>query len=194
MLVSMAGFRSMDRTDRKQTIYQYERIRGINMTDQELKKLKRDELLQIMIAQSKRISALKKRLDETEKKLADKELALKATGNIAEASLKLNHIFEDAQAAADQYLYNVKKLAQRELARQGLLKTQRAVAAEEAAAEKAAAEQAEALADNEKAEVQDPVDELAEEVVDAADDMDEEDDDQASEEDEADDEAPSEDE
>lgn len=165
------------------------------MTDQELKKLKRDELLQIMIAQSKRISALKKRLDEAEKKLADRELALRQTGNIAEASLKLNHIFEDAQKAADQYLFNIKKMAQRELAKQGLLKTKRAAAAEEEAAEKASAEeaaaeeaasdQAEASVDMEEAEVQDPVDELAEEVADAAADMEveaqEEDDDQESE-------------
>ena len=90
------------------------------MTDQELRKLKRDELLQIMIAQSKRIAVLKKRLDAAERKLASRELALKETGNIAEASLKLNKIFEDAQAAADQYLYNVKRMAQKELQRQGL--------------------------------------------------------------------------
>ena len=90
------------------------------MTDQELRKLKRDELLQIMIAQSKRIAVLKKRLDAAERKLASRELALKETGNIAEASLKLNKIFEDAQAAADQYLYNVKRMAQKELHRQGL--------------------------------------------------------------------------
>ena len=82
------------------------------MTDQELKKLKRDELLEIMIAQSKRIASLKKRLEEAEKQLAEKELMLKEAGNIAEASLRINHIFEDAQAAADQYLYNVKKMAE----------------------------------------------------------------------------------
>ena len=81
------------------------------MTDQELRKLKRDELLQIMIAQSKRISVLKKRLDAAEKKLAAKELTMRKAGNIAEASMRLNHIFEAAQASADQYLYNVKRLA-----------------------------------------------------------------------------------
>ena len=78
------------------------------MTDQELRKLRREELLQIMIAQSKRITALKKKLEETEKKLHSKEIELKEAGNIAEASLRLNKIFEDAQAAADQYLYNIK--------------------------------------------------------------------------------------
>jgi len=81
------------------------------MTDQELKKLKRDELLQIMIAQSKRITALKKRVEELEKEIATKDIILEEAGNIAEASLRLNRIFEDAQAAADQYLYNIKKMA-----------------------------------------------------------------------------------
>ncbi len=101
------------------------------MTDQELRKLKRDELLQIMIAQSKRIAVLKKRLDAAEKKLASRELALQETGNIAEASLKLNKIFEDAQAAADQYLYNVKRMAQKELQRQGLVRGKHAAPVEE---------------------------------------------------------------
>ena len=78
------------------------------MTDQELRKLRREELLQIMIAQSRRITALKNKLEETEKKLHSKEIELKEAGNIAEAALKLNRIFEDAQAAADQYLYNIK--------------------------------------------------------------------------------------
>ena len=81
------------------------------MTDQELRKLKRNELLQIMIAQSKKIAELQEKLEEAERKLADREIMLKDAGNIAEAALRLNHIFEDAQKAADQYLSNVKKQA-----------------------------------------------------------------------------------
>ena len=81
------------------------------MTDQELRKLKRAELLQIMIAQSKKIAELQEKLEEAESKLRDKEILLKDAGNIAEASLRLNHIFEDAQKAAEQYLLNVQKQA-----------------------------------------------------------------------------------
>lgn len=83
------------------------------MTDQELRKLKRSELLQIMIAQSKKIAELQEKLEEAESKLRDKEILLKDAGNIAEASLRLNHIFEDAQKAAEQYLLNVQKQAAR---------------------------------------------------------------------------------
>jgi len=81
------------------------------MTDQELRKLKRSELLQIMIAQSKKIADLHEKLEEAERKLSEKEIMLKNAGNIAEAALRINHIFEDAQKAADQYLYNVKRQA-----------------------------------------------------------------------------------
>ena len=81
------------------------------MTDQELRKLRRSELLEIMIAQSKKIDQLQKKLNAAERKLADKEILLEKTGNIAEAALQLNHIFEDAQEAAEQYLANVRRRA-----------------------------------------------------------------------------------
>ena len=35
---------------------------------------------------------------------------LESCGNIAEASLKINHIFEAAQQAAEQYLANVRRI------------------------------------------------------------------------------------
>ena len=35
---------------------------------------------------------------------------LKEVGSIAEASLKINKVFESAQLAADQYLENIKRL------------------------------------------------------------------------------------
>ena len=83
------------------------------MTDQELRKLKRSELLQIMIAQSKKIAELQEKLEVAESKLRDREILLENSGNIAEAALRLNHIFEDAQRAAEQYLFNVQKQAAR---------------------------------------------------------------------------------
>ena len=41
------------------------------MTDNELKKLNRTELLELLVEQSKRIDELQSRLDEAEAKLAD---------------------------------------------------------------------------------------------------------------------------
>lgn len=80
------------------------------MTDKELHKLKRAELLEIMVEQSKEIDTLKKQLAAAERKLQNRRIMIEKAGSIAEASLALNHIFSDAQKAADQYLENVQRL------------------------------------------------------------------------------------
>lgn len=80
------------------------------MTEKELHKLKRAELLEMMLAQSREIEVLRARIDALETKLADREIRIRESGSIAEAVLKLNGIFEAAQAAADQYLENIRRL------------------------------------------------------------------------------------
>lgn len=83
---------------------------GVNgLTKKELKKLRRTELLEMLLDVSKENELLRKQLDDTHRRLASREIRLKHAGSIAEASLRLNGIFEAAQAAADQYLENVKK-------------------------------------------------------------------------------------
>ena len=79
------------------------------MTEKELLKLKKSELLEIMLAQSKEIDKLRAKLAKVQAQLAEREIAIKESGSIAEASLKLNKVFEEAQKAADQYVENVKK-------------------------------------------------------------------------------------
>ena len=79
------------------------------MTEKELLSLKKSELLEIMLAQSREIDSLRAQLEEAKAELADKRI----TGSIAEASLKLTRIFEEAQKAADLYLENVKKGVQK---------------------------------------------------------------------------------
>ncbi len=80
------------------------------MTDKELHKLKRSELLEIMIEQGKEIERLQKCLTEAEEKLHDRRIVMEKAGSIAEAALQLNQIFETAQRAADQYLESVRQL------------------------------------------------------------------------------------
>lgn len=80
------------------------------MTEKELHKLKRAELLEMMLAQSREIEVLRAWIETLETKLADREIRIRESGSIAEAALKLNGIFEAAQAAADQYLENVRRL------------------------------------------------------------------------------------
>lgn len=83
------------------------------MTDKEMRKLKRVDLLELLIAQIKENELLKKQLDEALAKLAERDTVLDQAGSIAEAAMGLNKVFEAAQAAADQYLAGVKLLAER---------------------------------------------------------------------------------
>ena len=76
--------------------------------ENKLKKLNRRELLEILIAQQKEIESLQTQLQECQEALASKELKIQEAGSLADAALSLNNIFEDAQRAAEQYLFNFK--------------------------------------------------------------------------------------
>lgn len=78
------------------------------MTDKELKRLKRVDLLELLIAQTRETDRLRAELEELKAKMAERDLVLAQSGSIAEAALKLNEVFEAAQAAADQYVAGVK--------------------------------------------------------------------------------------
>jgi light-regulated signal transduction histidine kinase (bacteriophytochrome) len=84
------------------------------MVDKELHRLSRAELIEMLLEQSKRVASLERQLEETEEKLRDREIILSETGNIAEAALKLNGVFEAAQAASEQYIQGVKSMLIRE--------------------------------------------------------------------------------
>lgn len=77
------------------------------MTEKELKRLNRRELLEMLIMQSKKIDHLQAELEEAQQKLAKRDLEIKESGSIAEASIKINNVFANAQIAAEQYLENV---------------------------------------------------------------------------------------
>ena len=81
------------------------------MTEKELRKLSRADLLELLIEQVKENERLTVRLAEKESMLRERQIHLDKMGSIAEAALKLNGVFEAAQAAADQYLENVRRLA-----------------------------------------------------------------------------------
>ena len=83
------------------------------MTEKELKKLNRYELLEMLIAQSKKVSRLEKELEEARAELERREIAIDSSGSMAEAALKLNGIFEDADRAAQQYMDSVKTSAKK---------------------------------------------------------------------------------
>ncbi len=78
------------------------------MQDKKMHKLGKTELLTIIYEQQKEIEKLKSNVEDLEKQLENRTINLKEAGSIAEASLKLNRIFEVAQEAADQYLSSIK--------------------------------------------------------------------------------------
>ncbi len=83
-------------------------VGGVYMTDRELKKLSRAGLLEVLLTQSREIDRLKAENEMLKEKLEDREIMLSKSGSIAEASLRINHVFEAAQKAADQYVSSVR--------------------------------------------------------------------------------------
>ena len=129
------------------------------MTGNELHKLKRQDLLKLLLAQAKEsenmhrkydaaqaeikqlnagadrlktrldekdalINKLKARLDKKDQQIRDlrelierrrnsRDIRLTEAGSIAQAALQLNGVFEAAQQAADQYIYNLQQMQQR---------------------------------------------------------------------------------
>ena len=79
------------------------------MNEKDFRKLKRVELYEIMLAQAEEIDDLRNQLTAAKKELENKRIDIQQSGSIAEASLKLTKIFEEAQKAADLYLSNIKK-------------------------------------------------------------------------------------
>ena len=76
------------------------------MTEKELRHLSRKELLEILIDQTKEITSLRDTVQKLENELTERRIAIAESGSLAEASLKLNGLFADADKAAKQYLEN----------------------------------------------------------------------------------------
>lgn len=81
------------------------------MTDKELRKLRRDDLLQILINQQKQIDTLNEQLEQSKQALANRDIAIQEAGTLAEAALKMNGVFEAAQNAAEEYAQQMQKRA-----------------------------------------------------------------------------------
>ena len=80
------------------------------MTDRELRHMSRSELLQMLIMQIKENKVLSERLAAAEAELNSRQIAINNAGSLAEAALSLNHVFDAAESAAQQYIENIKRL------------------------------------------------------------------------------------
>lgn len=82
------------------------------MTEREMKKLSRVDLLELLLEERRENERLRVKLEEANARLADRTIQLEQAGSIAEAALQLNGVFQAAEAAAAQYLESVRRLAE----------------------------------------------------------------------------------
>ena len=80
------------------------------MSEQELKKLSRADLLALLLEQTRENDQLRARLAQAQRELADRRITIENAGSIAEASLALSNVFEAAQEAADRYLADIARM------------------------------------------------------------------------------------
>lgn len=76
--------------------------------DRDLRKLGRLELLDILAQATQENEDLRAENERLSHELADRRLAVKNAGSLAEAALAVNGYFSAAQAAADQYVENAR--------------------------------------------------------------------------------------
>lgn len=79
------------------------------MTDKELKKLSRTDLVEMLLEVTRENEQLRWELTETREKLESKMIAIENAGSLAEAALQLNGVFEAAQSACAQYAQNLQQ-------------------------------------------------------------------------------------
>lgn len=79
------------------------------MTEKELKKLNRYQLLELLVMQTERADALQTKVEELELQLGEKELRMARLGSVAEAAVQVSGLLEAAQKTADLYLEEARK-------------------------------------------------------------------------------------
>ena len=96
----LSGRRKRDHAPKEESVQD---TSNLFLTDKEMRKLTRTELLEMLLAEARRARDLETRLADAEEKLARRQLDIQEAGSLAEACLKLNGVFEAAQAACRQY-------------------------------------------------------------------------------------------
>lgn len=84
------------------------------MTDRDLRKLSRRDLLELLVQQEQQKEILEARVAHLEERLNNRSIEIDNAGSIAEAALILNGVFENAEKAAAQYLENIKHCSEQQ--------------------------------------------------------------------------------
>lgn len=78
------------------------------MTPKELKRLSRNDLLEMLLDLSKENEKLRKGNEHLSMQLTDRKITIESCGSLAEAALQLNGIFQAAEASCAQYTENIR--------------------------------------------------------------------------------------
>lgn len=78
------------------------------MTPKELRRLRRSDLMEMLLELSQENRELRRELEEAKRQLQDRTIRIREAGSLAEAALQLNGVFEAAQAACRQYEENLR--------------------------------------------------------------------------------------
>ena len=87
------------------------------MTERELRRLSRSELLELLIAATRERAELEEKYEKAQEELKQRRIAVSSAGSIAEAALQLNGVFAAAEAACAQYQENLRALSEEAEAR-----------------------------------------------------------------------------
>ncbi|MBR6529439.1 MAG: hypothetical protein IKT62_05305 [Firmicutes bacterium] len=79
------------------------------MTEKEMRKLSRYQLLELLITQTNRVNELEEMLVEANLKIEQQEMELKSLGSIADTSNQLKEILEIAKTTTDAYINDAKE-------------------------------------------------------------------------------------
>ena len=80
------------------------------MTEKELKKLSRKELVDIIYQMKKNEEELRQEIATLQEELQDQRIRVSMAGSIAEAAMDITKIFSTAQITADIYLHEIERM------------------------------------------------------------------------------------
>lgn len=79
------------------------------MTNKELKRLGRRDLLEMLVQLQQQNEALQEKVTVLEDRLNSRTIEMENAGTMAQAAMVLNGVFESADKAAAQYLENIRR-------------------------------------------------------------------------------------
>ena len=84
------------------------------MTDRQLRKASRVDLLKLLLEQKKENTRLQEQISQLQEQLQQRQITIDQAGTLADAALKLSGIFDAAETACQYYTENIRSLSGRQ--------------------------------------------------------------------------------